>query len=1051
MDETTANHPHSGVRVTVGAPEYAIAAGKSDEIIVLLANPGPQGNNFEVVLLGIPPSWVTYSGPRTVWIPGGGQEKVILKVSPPAASEGVTGTYHGLLFVYSQDAPESGERVGVRVIVLPGEKPEEKPEKKHEAKFLLRVEANEFPAIPGTEVKIQPLISNLSQEAEQLNLSVEGAPEGWVYLPAPSITLSGGEERKLNIVVRIPTAPEIAAGYLPLKILAVSKIDPAIREEAAVRLLVAAFESHGRVGVMLKSLQFSVAPGESLTIPLTVMNRGLDSDDFRLGVKGIPVSWVSTSDSVSRLAPGEAKEITMVVQPPLSPSSHAGRHKFSLAVASQADPDQVVKVDCVLIVATHTQFRAELEPQEVEAGKPVRVNVKNDGNVQQAFHLTCKSQNDQLVFEFLPPEAVSQPAKPESTEAAAQPGATASTQPGAGTSTQKGATTSAQPGTDGSTASTPSVPEKPQPQSPSAAVGAQPADLTTLRIPPGESATFRFTARPSKRQYFGGAVSYPYQALVGATAKEALTLPGRVTSRGMIPLWVLPLALFLCLCLLFGSVYPFLPGVVPPNSETQTAAAGTALVVGMTQTMQTGTAQSGTAVSTAATPTVIANTTATPGGGQQDTDGDGLTDQRESEVRTDPFNPDSDGDGLLDGEEVFRSGTNPLSPDSDGDGLNDGEEISRRTNALNPDSDGDNSKDGDEVRLGTDPLRRDTDSDGLDDGSENQVCPNPLNPDSDQDGTTDGRDENPCGLNNPTPAATAPATQPPVIGATPTLPGIAPTQPPPNQGNIPRFRGIVLFESDRDGNSEIYTTDDAGHLNRITNNPAADAQAAWAPNLRQVAFTSNRDGQNEIYLMDVDGTNAINLTNNPADDQQPTWSLDGEWIAFSSNREGNYEIYMIRIASGEIRNLTNSPGNDTQPNWLYNSTTGELIVFTSDRDGNPEIYRMRTDGTEPLNLTQNPANDQLAKASLDGAMLVFTTNRDGNQEIYSMGIDGNGPANLTNNPANDFGPSWSSDRDWVAFTTERDGNREVYLTRPGTSEQSNLTNHPSRDQVTDWR
>ena len=142
MDEPTANHRPNAVRVTLGAPEYAIAAGKSGEILVLLANPGPQGNYFEVVVLGIPAGWVTYSGPRAVWIPGGGQEKVILKISPPAAAEGVIGTHHGLLFVYSQDSPQEGEQVGLRVVVLPEEKTEEKPAAKHEEKFRLRVEAN---------------------------------------------------------------------------------------------------------------------------------------------------------------------------------------------------------------------------------------------------------------------------------------------------------------------------------------------------------------------------------------------------------------------------------------------------------------------------------------------------------------------------------------------------------------------------------------------------------------------------------------------------------------------------------------------------------------------------------------------------------------------------------------------------------------------------------------------------------------------------------------------------------------------------------------------
>jgi Bacterial TSP3 repeat len=47
---------------------------------------------------------------------------------------------------------------------------------------------------------------------------------------------------------------------------------------------------------------------------------------------------------------------------------------------------------------------------------------------------------------------------------------------------------------------------------------------------------------------------------------------------------------------------------------------------------------------------------ATGGGGGQDSDGDGLSDKRESQLGLDPFNPDTDGDGTLDGDERSAGG-----------------------------------------------------------------------------------------------------------------------------------------------------------------------------------------------------------------------------------------------------------------------------------------------------------------------------------------------------------------------------------------------------------
>lgn len=139
-----------------------------------------------------------------------------------------------------------------------------------------------------------------------------------------------------------------------------------------------------------------------------------------------------------------------------------------------------------------------------------------------------------------------------------------------------------------------------------------------------------------------------------------------------------------------------------------------------------------------------------------DTDGDGLTDEEELRIGTDPNNPDTDGDGLSDGDEVKRYGTDPRNRDTDGDGLTDGEEVlSHRTDPLNPDTDGDGLNDGDEVKKHrTNPLKADTDGDGLSDFDEIfKYKTDPLKPDTDGDGFTDKEEiemgTNPLDPNDP--------------------------------------------------------------------------------------------------------------------------------------------------------------------------------------------------------------------------------------------------------------------------------------------------------------
>jgi len=93
--------------------------------------------------------------------------------------------------------------------------------------------------------------------------------------------------------------------------------------------------------------------------------------------------------------------------------------------------------------------------------------------------------------------------------------------------------------------------------------------------------------------------------------------------------------------------------------------------------------------------------------GPIDSDGDRLSDLREGELGTDPYNPDTDGDKLSDGEEVLDYHTRPLEPDTDWDGLKDGEEVHQyETDPLLQDTDNGGVADGHEViEDGTDPRK----------------------------------------------------------------------------------------------------------------------------------------------------------------------------------------------------------------------------------------------------------------------------------------------------------------------------------------------------------
>ena len=66
--------------------------------------------------------------------------------------------------------------------------------------------------------------------------------------------------------------------------------------------------------------------------------------------------------------------------------------------------------------------------------------------------------------------------------------------------------------------------------------------------------------------------------------------------------------------------------------------------------------------------------------------------------------PDTDGDGLSDDFETNVFFSDPTAPDPDGDGLSDHAEYWLDTNPKNADSDGDGWLDGEDLAFG-DPLR----------------------------------------------------------------------------------------------------------------------------------------------------------------------------------------------------------------------------------------------------------------------------------------------------------------------------------------------------------
>jgi uncharacterized membrane protein len=82
-------------------------------------------------------------------------------------------------------------------------------------------------------------------------------------------------------------------------------------------------EGQGQIDISMETQSLSVAPGGTLTVPVSLHNQGEGDELLELSVRGIPTAWVSLPSRVVRLSPWERRDIEMTVKTP-APGSAPG-------------------------------------------------------------------------------------------------------------------------------------------------------------------------------------------------------------------------------------------------------------------------------------------------------------------------------------------------------------------------------------------------------------------------------------------------------------------------------------------------------------------------------------------------------------------------------------------------------------------------------------------------------------------------------------------------------------------------------------------------------
>ena len=138
---------------------------------------------------------------------------------------------------------------------------------------------------------------------------------------------------------------------------------------------------------------------------------------------------------------------------------------------------------------------------------------------------------------------------------------------------------------------------------------------------------------------------------------------------------------------------------------------------------------------------------------------------------------------------------------------------------------------------------------------------------------------------------------------------------------------------------------DGSALERLTDSPAYDDQAAFSPDGSQLVFVSTRSsGTANVWTMDLRTRRAKAVTSGPGGDFRPAWSPDGRWIAFSSGRgsdmpfaHGRWEhlqladLYVVHADGSGLKRITEHGNFCGSPKWTADSARVVAYCMTAEQ------------------------------------------------------------------------------------------------------------------------
>jgi Tol biopolymer transport system component len=260
----------------------------------------------------------------------------------------------------------------------------------------------------------------------------------------------------------------------------------------------------------------------------------------------------------------------------------------------------------------------------------------------------------------------------------------------------------------------------------------------------------------------------------------------------------------------------------------------------------------------------------------------------------------------------------------------------------------------------------------------------------------------------------------------------------------------VVFQSNRDGNVELYYTDllGSGEAIRLTETQSNNTNPMYGPDAQTVVFQSDRNGRFDLFTIDQQTGEETQITSNPADDINAFYSPEIDTLVFQSNRNGNWDLYVLDVETLTEKRLTDSPADEIFPAW---SPNGKLIAYiVQDENGGANLFAMNVETGQVKQVTSDGKTVN-AVWSPEGDRIAYQSERDGNLDIYSFDFRTNKEYRVTDYAGLDSGPTWDCGGTNLAFTSDRDGDPNIFQVFWQGGSAGNMTIDPATDKWSQWR